>query len=27
MKYVQATQDRIEKILEESGYIIRFERG
>ena len=27
VKYVQATQDKIEKILEESGYIIRFERG
>ena len=27
MKYTQATLDRIEKILEEAEYIIRYERG
>lgn len=27
MKYTQATLNGLEKILEESGYIIRFERG
>ena len=27
MKYTQATSDKIEKILDEAGYIVRFERG
>jgi hypothetical protein len=27
MKYTQTTQDKIEKLIEEAGYIIRFERG
>lgn len=27
MKYTQATVNSLEKILEEAGYIIRFERG
>jgi len=27
MKYTQATVDKIEKILDEAGYIIRYERG
>ncbi|MBS1946254.1 MAG: hypothetical protein JST47_00665 [Bacteroidetes bacterium] len=27
MKYTPATLDKIEKILEESGYIVRYERG
>jgi hypothetical protein len=27
MKYTQATLNRIEKVLEETGYIIRYERG
>ncbi len=27
MKYNQATLNRIEKILEESGYVVRYERG
>lgn len=27
MKYNQATLNKLEKILEESGYIIRYERG
>ncbi|MFI5156260.1 MAG: hypothetical protein ACHQEM_08745 [Chitinophagales bacterium] len=27
MKYIQSTLDRIEKVLDESGYIIRYERG
>ena len=27
MKYNQATADRIEKVLEEAGYVIRFEKG
>lgn len=27
MKYTQATLDRVEKILEESNYIVRYERG
>jgi len=27
MKYNQPTLDKLEKILEESGYIIRYERG
>ena len=27
MKYTQATLNNLERILEESGYIIRFERG
>ncbi|MBD0366009.1 MAG: hypothetical protein ICV53_07895 [Flavisolibacter sp.] len=27
MKYTQPTLDKIEKIVEESGYIIRYERG
>lgn len=27
MKYNQPTLERLEKILEESGYIIRYERG
>lgn len=27
MKYTQATLDKIENIIEESGYIIRYERG
>ncbi|MEO6549162.1 MAG: hypothetical protein ABIN94_14250 [Ferruginibacter sp.] len=27
MKYTQNTLDRIEKIAEESGYVIRYERG
>jgi hypothetical protein len=27
MKYNQATLDKIEKILDESGYVIRYERG
>ena len=27
MKYTQATLSNLEKILNESGYIIRFERG
>lgn len=27
MKYTQTTLDKIEKIIEETGYIIRYERG
>jgi hypothetical protein len=27
MKYTQATLDKIEKVLDESGYIVRYERG
>jgi hypothetical protein len=27
MKYTQATLDKIEKVLDETGYIIRYERG
>ena len=27
MKYNQATLDKIEKVLDESGYVIRYERG
>lgn len=27
MKYTQTTLDKIEKIAEESGYVIRYERG
>lgn len=27
MKYTQTTLDKIEKIVEESGYIVRYERG
>ncbi|MGE5106620.1 MAG: hypothetical protein ACM3H8_03690 [Sphingobacteriales bacterium] len=27
MKYVQSTLDKIEKVVEEAGYVIRFERG
>ncbi len=27
MKYTQATLDKIEKVLDEAGYIIRYERG
>ncbi len=27
MKFTQTTLDKIEKIVEESGYVIRYERG
>lgn len=27
MKYTQATLDKVEKILDETGYIVRYERG
>ena len=27
MKYTQNTLDKVEKIIEDSGYIIRYERG
>lgn len=27
MKYTQTTLDRIDKMIEESGYIVRYERG
>ena len=27
MKYTQATLNKLEKILEETGYIVRYERG
>jgi hypothetical protein len=27
MKYTQTTLDKIEKVIEETGYIIRYERG
>ena len=27
MKYTQTTLDKIERIVEESGYILRYERG
>ena len=27
MKYIQSTLDKIEKILDETGYIVRYERG
>jgi len=27
MKYTQATLDKVEKILDEAGYIVRYERG
>lgn len=27
MKYTQATLNKIEKVIEEGGYILRFERG
>lgn len=27
MKYIQHNLDKIEKIIEESGYVIRYERG
>ena len=27
MKYTQTTLDKIEKVIEESGYVIRYERG
>ncbi len=27
MKYTQTTLDKIERIVEESGYVIRYERG
>ena len=27
MKYTQSTLDKIEKILDEAGYVVRYERG
>jgi hypothetical protein len=27
MKYTQATAEKLEKILEETGYVLRYERG
>jgi len=27
MKYIQSTLEKIEKVLDESGYIVRYERG
>jgi len=27
MKYTQSTLDKIEKVLDEAGYVIRYERG
>lgn len=27
MKYTQTTLDKVEKLIEESGYIVRYERG
>ena len=27
MKYTQTTLDKIERVVEESGYVIRYERG
>ena len=27
MKYTQSTLDKLEKIVEEAGYVIRYERG
>ena len=27
MKYIQSTLDKIEKVVEEAGYVIRYERG
>ncbi|HRF27316.1 MAG TPA: hypothetical protein PKW54_08245, partial [Ferruginibacter sp.] len=27
MKFTQSTLDKIERVIEESGYIIRYERG
>lgn len=27
MKYTQSTSDKLEKILEEGGYVLRYERG
>jgi hypothetical protein len=27
MKYTESTLERMEKVLEESGYIVRYERG
>ena len=27
MKYTQTTQDKIETLIEEAGYIVRYERG
>lgn len=27
MKYIQSTLEKLEKILEESGYLVRYERG
>jgi hypothetical protein len=27
MKYTQATQEKLEKVLEETNYVIRYERG
>jgi len=27
MKYTQTTLDKIEKVLDETGYIVRYERG
>ena len=27
MKYTQSTQDKLEKVLEEAGYVVRYERG
>ena len=27
MKYTQSTVDKLEKVLEESGYVLRYERG
>ena len=27
MKYTQSNSDKLEKILEESGYVLRYERG
>jgi hypothetical protein len=27
MKYTQTTLDKIEKVIEETGYIVRYERG
>jgi len=27
MKYTQSTSDKLEKVLDESGYVLRYERG
>ena len=27
MKYTQTTQDKIETVIEEAGYVVRYERG